>query len=121
MLRSRAGFGLAAVLLAAACGGNVDGGEGESTPDPDGASTPPGPSDAPGASDDPKADTELGSCKLGVSAYGEDSSPCAWVADNRCYTSRAMACNCACPRDRDSQCASGFEAGPDGRVSVRCF
>jgi hypothetical protein len=45
---------------------------------------------------------------------------CPWVADSRCYEARDMACNCACPRDRDSQCLSGFGEGPDGHVEVVC-
>lgn len=67
-----------------------------------------------------KGDTELGECQLGFPASGTNK-PCAWIADNRCYESRQMACNCACPRDHDSVCTSGFGAGTDGRVPVDCF
>ena len=96
------------------------GSEGDETvPDPD--DTPAQPSDQPSGSDNPNADTELGECQLGPVVYSADASPCAWVADERCYATRAMACNCVCPRDRDSQCSSGFEAGPDGRVEVHCY
>ena len=121
MLRLFASLGVL-LTLSVACGGNTAGGGSTSdTSDGDGASTPGGPNDTPDVSDDPNADTELGDCKLGPASYGEDASPCAWVADNRCYTTRAMACNCACPRERDSQCLSGFESGPEGRVDVDCF
>jgi hypothetical protein len=65
-----------------------------------------------------EGDTALGDCKLGK-LEGSDED-CAWVAEGRCYTSRDMACNCACPRSRDSACVSGFEAGPDGHVWVSC-
>ncbi len=123
MLRLVAGLGVL-LSLCAACGGSTSGGgstseagEGEG----DGASTPGATKDTPGASDSPNADTELGDCKLGPTAYGEGASPCPWVADNRCYSVRAMACNCACPRDRDSQCLSSSESGPEGRVEVDCF
>jgi hypothetical protein len=93
-----------------------------SLPDPgDKPSKPSKPSEQPSGSDNPNADTELGECKLGVSAYGDAAYPCPWVGGERCYGTREMACNCVCPRDRDSQCSSGFEAGPDGRVEVYCF
>jgi hypothetical protein len=70
--------------------------------------------------DKPNADVELGECELGpVEDFGSDD-PCAWVAEDRCYKTREMACNCACPRSRDSQCASGFDNGPDGHVWVSC-
>jgi hypothetical protein len=108
-----------ALSLAAACGGSVTGGGSE-----EGESTLPEPNDTPeqpSVSNNPDADTELGECKLGVPAYGESAYPCPWVAGDRCYGTRAMACNCVCPRDHDSQCSSGFEGGPDGRVDVFCF
>jgi hypothetical protein len=117
------GLGVVALSLAAACGGSVTGGGSEedepALPDPN--DTPAKPSDQPSGKDNPNADTELGACKLGVSALGESAYPCPWVAGERCYTTREMACNCVCPRDRDSQCSSGFEAGPDGRVEVYCY
>ncbi|MDF3071471.1 MAG: hypothetical protein K0R38_7072 [Polyangiaceae bacterium] len=76
------------------------------------------PEDGPSGGINPNADTELGEC---VRGFPEASArPCAWVADGRCYDTRQMACNCACPRDRNSQCLSGFERGPDGHVSVDC-
>ncbi|RYZ07247.1 MAG: hypothetical protein EOO73_12835 [Myxococcales bacterium] len=74
--------------------------------------------DEPAGGIDPNADTALGECELGFpETY---SKPCAWVAEDRCYDSRKMACNCACPRDRDSQCLSNFANGPDGHVWVAC-
>ncbi len=72
------------------------------------------------ASDNPDADTDLGSCTLGPKENYASDVPCAWVADGRCYDSHEMACNCACPRSHDSQCVSGFEAGPHGHVWVAC-
>jgi hypothetical protein len=112
------GFGCVLVLLTA-CGGRAIGGsEGEDPvgePDPS-DSEEPAPADEDGFSDY----TELGECKLGQYSY-EVSGNCAWVGDGRCYESRAMACNCVCPRQRESQCSSGFDAGPDGRVAVDCY
>jgi hypothetical protein len=118
MRRLVAAFG----LLLVACGGNVSGGG--SDPDPEGAQEPEDDPAAPSthAGHEPSnADTELGECKLGPPIYETSGTPCTWLADNRCYVARDMACNCVCPRDRDSQCTSGFEAGPEGRVQVDCY
>ena len=117
MRRLRATLGLVVAAFSVACGGNTAGGGSEPGEDDSTLSE----ADEMAGAIDPKADTELGDCKLGVAAYGTGASPCPWVADNRCYTTRAMACNCACPRERDSQCLSGFESGPEGRVEVDCF
>jgi hypothetical protein len=110
------------VLLAAlGCGGRVDGGSndpGEHTP-----TKTQTPASKPGSStgiDNPDADTDLGACTLGPIEYSRPDEPCAWVVDNRCYETREMACNCACPRSHDSQCVSGFDGGPDGHVWVAC-
>ncbi len=115
-------LGLGAWLLlpvaAVACGGNVEGGSQD--PGESEQSATASDSGSKGSSDNPDADTDLGDCKRGpVENYASDK-PCAWVADKRCYQTREMACNCACPRSHDSQCASGFEAGPDGHVWVAC-
>lgn len=109
--------------LLAACGGVVetshDPAETSSTKSSSGGSGSSRKSSS-GATDNPDADTELGTCKLGpVESYSGDV-PCAWVADNRCYETHEMACNCACPRTHDSQCSSGFDAGPNGHVWVAC-
>lgn len=101
------------------CGGVVEGG----SRDPDESSDPsreqpPKPEADSSGIRDPDADTELGTCVLGKAERYDE--PCAWVANERCYATREMACNCACPRTRDSQCVSGFGAGPDGHVWVDC-
>jgi hypothetical protein len=101
------------------CGGVVEGGSRDpeqGTEQPSGEPAKQG-ADSSGL-DDPDADTELGSCVLGKGERGDE--PCAWVANELCYDTREMACNCACPRNHNSQCASGFEAGPDGHVWVDC-
>ncbi len=108
-----------ALPLAAACGGVVETSHepGEST-----AMQSPGTSGKSGkaTTDDPDADTDLGDCKLGPKESYASNQPCPWVADSHCYDTREMACNCACPRSRNSQCVSGFEAGPNGHVGVVC-
>jgi hypothetical protein len=93
-------------------GGGGDAGE-VTEPDPNGAQKPDKNGDFP-------ADTELGDCKLGEVSW-DVAEGCAWIADNRCYETREMACNCACPRSRNSQCTSGFDSGPDGRIQVECY
>ena len=111
---------LLALPVAAACGGNVEGGS------RDVKETAPGPEpSAPVASenqgrDNPDADVDLGDCTLGPAESYATADPCPWVAEDRCYQTREMACNCACPRSRNSHCASGFEDGPDGHVWVAC-
>jgi hypothetical protein len=108
--------------LVMACGGIAEGGSNEPS---DGASknTASGSSSSSSSNqgaDNPDADTDLGECKLGP-LEGDPAHPlCAWVADKRCYQTREMACNCACPRSRNSQCTSGFDEGPDGHVWVAC-
>lgn len=114
------GLGLLTAVLA--CGGNVSGG----SQDPEDSDTPETQQPDPPAKSSGKdnfgdADTELGPCTLGPLVYETDGAACAWLADNRCYAERSMACNCVCPRERNSQCMSGFEAGPDGRVEVYCY
>lgn len=108
-------------LWLVACGGNVSGGSSsEADPEPEPAADEVSdPGAGPGPSGGPNADTDLGECVLGPKA-SEVGVECAWVTGNRCYAERAMACNCACPRGRNSQCVSGFEGGPFSRVWVSC-
>jgi hypothetical protein len=112
-------FQVVAAWLLVACGGVVEG-SGDADRGEAGARAQPaaGANDEPTSGVDPDADTELGECTLGYLETWQ--SPCPWVAESRCYPTREMACNCACPRDRDSQCASGFEGGPEGHVWVGC-
>lgn len=115
-------LGIGTLTAAVACGGNVSGG----SQDPEKRDAPdtqrPDPSATPSDTDKfGDADTELGPCTLGPSVYETNGAPCMWLADNRCYAERSMACNCVCPRERNSQCMSGFEAGPEGRVEVYCY
>ena len=118
-----AGLGLLLGVLALACGGRTEGGVPNTRePEPATGSKDP-PSSGCGALHgqcDADADTELGECELGPRVFSSNE-PCGWLADERCYDTREMACNCACPRDRDSQCLSGFDEGPDGHVQVDCF
>ena len=108
-----------AFALATACGGEFEGGSHEPSP----GSPTPNPSASTsdqGQGTDPVADTDLGDCVLGALENRATAEPCAWVADERCYQTHEMACNCACPRSRNSQCTSGFDDGPDGHVWVAC-
>lgn len=109
--------------LGVACGGVVEGGskdpgEGSSST-PTNSESDPG-SNASSGEDNADADTDLGDCTLGPLENRATDQLCAWVADKRCYQTREMACNCACPRSRNSQCASGFDEGPNGHVWVAC-
>ena len=113
-----------ALLLGAflvACGGHTEGGT-----DQTGENDPPETGNGKGNPDDQGSpsnvdgDTPLGECVLGFAPYASEGRSCTWLADDLCYESRDMACNCVCPRNRDSQCASGFEGGPDSRVEVYC-
>ena len=111
-----------AALLVVACGGVVETSHqpGENTSKSTTGTSGKASKSNDGSTDNPDADTDLGSCKLGPKEnYGSDK-PCAWVADGLCYDSRDMACNCVCPRSHNSQCASGFESGPNGHVWVAC-
>jgi hypothetical protein len=116
------GLGFLALLPLSGCGGQVKGGSSDPV---ENMPTETPPKVASGGSttsaDNPDADTDLGDCQLGPPEYGAASdAPCPWVADNRCYQTREMACNCACPRSHNSLCASGFDGGPDGHVWVGC-
>jgi hypothetical protein len=117
-------MGLGLVVLAGAataCGGQVKGGSSDPAENMP-AKTPPKVASGGSAmsADNPDADTDLGDCQLGPPENGASDDPCPWVADNRCYQTREMACNCACPRSHDSLCASGFDGGPNGHVWVGC-
>jgi hypothetical protein len=123
MRRWAVGLGCLWLGFVAACGGRTStssGGEGDDhILDPEADEDPKDPQDPDQGGDFP-ADTELGACQLGEVSW-DVADGCAWIADNRCYETREMACNCACPRDRNSQCTSGFDSGPNGRVQVDCF
>jgi len=66
------------------------------------------------------ADTAVGECVEGLLEADAAFDRCAWVALGRCYMEREMACNCACPHDRNSQCSSGFGGPGNGHVKVSC-
>jgi len=108
---------LALAPLLAACGGIVER-RGDASESVDDSTSNDSASGDSNPSSNVKGDTALGDCALGPAE--SRGIPCAWVADRRCYTDREMACNCACPRTRDSQCVSGFDDGPNGHVAVSC-
>ena len=120
------GFALSALV---GCGGTVEGAAG----------------DAPGAEDEEMLDAEdttaggtgsagpredgndagdagelpLEDCDLGFFP-GEGTEPCNWLAEERCYETKAKACDCICPREGPSICSSDFYGGQDSRTQVRC-
>jgi hypothetical protein len=105
--------------MAVGCGGIAEGRSPEPEPDSgEGAASAGKAPEKSGGTLPVEGDTELGECRLGTPEAGSDTCP--WLFERRCYDSRDMACNCACPRSRDSLCLSGFEAGPFGRVEVSC-
>jgi hypothetical protein len=103
--------------LVFACGGHTEGGTGDAPEVVQGGSEG---NDRKAPLPRVEGDTPLGDCTLGFPQHRPEGRSCTWLADELCYESRDMACNCICPRNRDSQCSSGFEEGPDGRVEVFC-
>jgi hypothetical protein len=108
-----------AIAVAGACGGRVD------EPSQDGATSsakaPNDEADDTGSGSTSPFDgtTKLGECPEALPA----SEPCDWyvTALGKCYASREDACACACPRDRNSICSSGFPGGTGSRTRVSCF
>jgi hypothetical protein len=106
-------LGLIFAVFFVACGGQVDDG-GEK--DPTGA--PGSPSGDSGTDeDDPWSGVPLGDCQGGFKP-GNPEEPCVWKVGKLCYPTKHDACNCACPKDHDSICSSGY---PDGFGPVEVF
>jgi hypothetical protein len=101
-----------------ACGGEVTGGGSQSSSTAEQSSPSQGGSQPKSTFGAPN--TALGDCVEGPLEGSAEATSCTWVAKQHCYEQREMACNCACPRDRDSQCLSGFDKGPTGHVPVDC-
>lgn len=94
------------------CGGDV---QREPSDDPSGSV---GASGAAGAgAEDPWGGTPLGDCKGGFQP-GNPEEPCLWKVGKLCYPTKHDACNCACPKDHDSICSSGY---PDGFSPVEVY
>jgi hypothetical protein len=97
-----------ALSIAVGCGGHVE--------------EKPGNQQAAGtagatAEDDPWAGAPLGACKPGFEPGNET---CFWRSNGLCYATKHDACNCACPKDRDSICFSSYP--DDGSpVEVSCL
>src|SRR5258706_992658 len=107
MWRRVMGLGLLALATLSACGGQVKGGSSDPAENmpiktPPKAASGGSAARADNGADNPDADTDLGDCQLGPAEYGQSDDPCPWVADDRCYQTREMACNCACPRSHNS-------------------
>ena len=60
--------------------------------------------------------TQLGECVPGTPRTS--ASSCVWMAEGDCYPDKLAACNCICPADKDSVCASDYpEPGKPTLVS----
>lgn len=62
-------------------------------------------------------ESPLGPCVVGAEPTGQ---PCPFFADGLCYPTKAAACNCACPRDRDSTCLSDLGGSAESTSFVQC-
>lgn len=116
-----AGSALAGSVLGG-CGGQVDAEddsmvseEPEASDGSDGTAT----SGSGGAAELGPGDLALGECELGFLRAG-DERPCNWLAEDRCYETKAKACACVCPVDGPSVCVSGFYEGEDSETRVSC-
>lgn len=104
-----------------ACGGVVSEPEDrESAPSTDTAS---GTSTGTGSGADSEfKDVPLGDCETGFDPNSDPTTPCNWLGeDGLCYETRDAACNCICPRNRDSTCSSGFFRGEGQATPVYCI
>jgi hypothetical protein len=64
---------------------------------------------------------ELGQCRPGFSRAQNPALPCHWVTEaGMCFEESDAACDCVCPKDRDSVCAHGFDRGPNSATLVVC-
>lgn len=111
-------WAISLMSLMTACGGRIEsdsgtgGGTGTDGAGPDG-------SGEGGASAGPSG-SPLGACEGGFER-SVDGPPCNWVdGDDLCYSTKDEACNCICPRDRDSVCSSGFFRGEGNSTPVSC-
>ena len=111
--------GLWAALLCFACGGTVVAPTEEqptTLPSQDSSS------DAGAGRDSGFKQVPLGACEEGFDPAQNPDRLCNWLGDDgRCYDSRPEACNCICPRDRDSVCSSEFYQGEGEATPVTCF
>ncbi len=109
----------ATIVLLAACGGQVEGGEsGSREPAPQSSAQGSGSGGARSGFDT----TALGACKLGFQWQEAPERDCPWLAAERCYETKLAACACVCPRSsQHSLCVSGFEDVQNGRTVVTCY
>ncbi len=115
MQRFVRGSALCLLVLASACGGQIEREPGG------GGSSGSGQSAAGGAGAGTSFPSKpLGECKPGFSRYQNPTLPCPWLGDGLCYEDKDAACACVCPKDHDSWCASDFP-GPGGApTQVTC-
>lgn len=101
-------------FVAVSCGGQVDDGGDE---EPGGGQGATGNPQSDADTDDPWNGSPLGDCQGGFKP-GDPQQPCTWKVGKLCYPTKNAACNCACPKDHDSVCSSGY---PDGFSPVEVF
>jgi hypothetical protein len=111
-------------LVVTACGGTVlDPEDGETAPSSQtgsGSGSETGSQTGSETAPDFK-DVPLGECIEGFSRHVDATTPCNWLGeDGLCYETKEAACNCICPRDRDSTCSSGFFRGEGEATPVNC-
>lgn len=106
-----------------ACGGTVEGTDGARAngemPNGDDDGMPSGGTRDDGSDASDAGDLALEECELGF-LPNEATEPCNWLGDDRCYETKAKACDCLCPRDTASVCSSDFYGGEGSRTKVRC-
>lgn len=102
-----------------ACGGTVEGSAGDSPREEGEEVEGSGAARGDGSDVGDAGDLPLEECELGLFP-GESTDFCNWLAEERCYETKAKACDCICPRDGASVCSSDFYGGEDSRTKVRC-
>ncbi len=108
-------------LVVAACGGTVQEPDDRDpdTTNEDGSETS---SETGSETESDFKDVPLGQCEGGFDRSEDPDKPCNWLGeDGLCYETREAACNCVCPRDRDSTCSSGFFRGEGEATPVYCI
>lgn len=102
-----------------ACGGAVERAEGDAPSDEGQDAQGSGAARGDGNDAGDAGALPLEECELGL-LPGESTDSCNWLADERCYETKAKACACICPRDGASVCSSDFYGGEGSRTKVSC-
>lgn len=119
---------LGAVLLGAlalaACGGQVGGERGQEDGEEEGGVNHEAPPEGSEGDEPAPGELALEECELGFElgeeGQADEPRPCNWIAEGRCYETKARACSCVCPRDAPSICLSDFYGGEGSQTEVIC-